>query len=432
MKIAFIGGGSYSWGPTLLGDLALSESLQGQICLMDIDPVAGERLRRLGERYLQETRAPLQLAYTPQLAEALDGADYVIVSITTGGLEAMRGDLEIPARYGIVQTVGDTVGPGGIARALRNIPVVVGIAQEMERRCPNAWLINVTNPMTTLCRAVTGATGVRTIGLCHELFSVRRRAATLLDGDAGLPTWQVVGINHLPWIVGVDAATLTGFHARMVRAVPSTEAESDPFEDNFRVKMDLLERYGTFPAAGDRHVAEFFPSYLANTVEARDAYGLRFTSISDREANRARSVDAVVQQLEGHGAVTPRQSHEQAVPVIEALAGFRQGEFVVNIPNNGQVAGLPTGAVVEGMATIDACGIHPREALGLNAAVLAWLHTHVTAQELVVEAALEGRFDSALQAVFLDPLSYRLRPREVRTMLRELVAYSALFGLSTI
>ncbi len=193
MKLAFIGGGSYSWGPALLGDLALSPAISGTVCLMDINPVAGERLQRLGRMYVADQQASLEVTYTASLPEALEGADFVILSITTGGLGSMRGDLEIPETYGIYQAVGDAVGPGGIARTLRNVPVVVDIARQMERHCPDAWLINVTNSMSTLCRAVTKATTVRTIGLCHELRSVQRKVRRLLGSDEGLDTWRVAG-----------------------------------------------------------------------------------------------------------------------------------------------------------------------------------------------------------------------------------------------
>src|SRR5579875_3797165 len=142
MKIAFIGGGSYSWGPALLGDLTLSTTLSGTVCLMDRNPVAGERLQRLGQRYASERRSTLNVTYTASLPEALEGADFVILSITTGGLEAMRGDLEIPETYGIYQAVGDTVGPGGLSRGLRNIPVIVDLVRQMERYCPNATFVN--------------------------------------------------------------------------------------------------------------------------------------------------------------------------------------------------------------------------------------------------------------------------------------------------
>lgn len=428
MKVSFIGGGSYSWGPTLLGDLALSSALHGTVCLTDLDPVAGERLCRLGRRYMEGCHARWQVIYTPSLAEALDGADYVILSITTGGLDAMQGDVEIPERYGLYQAVGDTVGPGGIARALRNIPVVVAIAREMELHCPRAWLINVTNPMTTLCRAVTKATAVRTIGLCHELRSVQGRAAALLSGGNGLPAWRVAGINHLPWLIGLSADALADFAERIACAAPLDSAAGGHFQDNFRVKLDLLDVYGTFPAAGDRHVAEFFPSYLASPGETFERYGVRLTTIGDRRRDRAWSIEAVLRQLDGRAPITIEQSPEQAVPVIEALEGPRQGEFVVNVPNQGQIRGLPDGAVVECMATIDRDGVHPHQAPELGRAILSWLSTHVAAQEIVVEAALQGRAESALEALLLDPLSHRLRTAEARDLLKDLVANNARFA----
>ena len=213
----------------------------------------------------------------------------------------------------------------------------------------------------------------------------------------------------------------------MRAALASAVPEEDPFQDNFRVKLDLLDHYGTFPAAGDRHAAEFFPSYLGDPDTAREHYDVRLTTIRRREADRAASVAAVLCQLNSSDPVVLKQSSEQAVPVIESLAGSRQGTFVVNIPNQGQLPGLPLDAVVECMASIDMGGIHPQAAPALNTAVRAWLHTHIAAQELVVEAALEQRVDSALQALLLDPLSHRLRTDDARNLLRDLLAHNQRF-----
>lgn len=433
MKVAFIGGGSYSWGPALLGDLALSTALSGTVCLMDINPVAGERLQRLGQMYAARQQAPLNVTYTASLPDALEGADFVILSITTGGLEAMRGDLEIPETYGIYQAVGDAVGPGGIARTLRNVPVVVEIARQMERYCPDGWLINVTNTMTTLCRAVTKATTVRTIGLCHELRSVQRKTRRLLGADDGLETWRVAGINHFPWLVSPDRAALLALRDRLVRAMPAPDAHGDSGQDNFRVKIDLLDLYGTFPAAGDRHVCEFIPGYLRSPAEAFDRYGVVLTTIRHREANLAADTEAVVRQLDGRDPIEITYSGEQVVPIMEALSGaeshvsisisgWHPGEFVVNIPNRGQIQGLPPAVVVECMATIDRDGVHPVAAPPLPDGVLAWLQKHVATHELVVEAALQQRFDLALQALRNDPLSYRLSGSEAARLLEDLIA----------
>jgi galacturan 1,4-alpha-galacturonidase len=423
MKIAFVGGGSYGWGPDLLGDLALSKTLGGTVCLNDIDSVAGERMQRLGQKYMAARDATFAVTYTPSLDEALDGADYVLLSITTGGLRAMRGDVEIPETYGIYQTVGDTVGPGGIARGLRNIPVIVDLARRMERLCPDAWLLNVTNPMTTLCRAATRATSIRTIGLCHEYLGVQVHARELIGPGAEVDGWQVAGVNHLPWVVGVEHKTLQRLHDRLAAALPEPDPLGNPFGDGFRVKLEMFDLYGTFPAAGDRHVAEFFPHYLTSPAEAFKRYGLRLTRIHHREANRARDVEAVVRQLDGRDPINLAPSGEQAVGVIEALAGFGSGWFVVNIPNQGQLASVRPGAVVECMATIDRTGVQP-VTMPLPSGAAAWVQTHVAAQELVVQAALEERTDLALQALLIDPLSHRLSTANARSLLRELVAHN--------
>jgi alpha-galactosidase/6-phospho-beta-glucosidase family protein len=148
---------------------------------------------------------------TLSLDEALQGADFVILTISTGALEAMRHDIEIPEKYGIYQSVGDTVGPGGLARALRNIPVVVSIAQRMDEICPNAWLLNYTNPMTTLTRAVNQQSYIKTIGLCHELIGVRNRLAHMLSVSPAQIKTNVAGINHLIWILGMSIDGVDAF-----------------------------------------------------------------------------------------------------------------------------------------------------------------------------------------------------------------------------
>jgi alpha-galactosidase len=161
VKIVIIGGGSYAWGPLFIRDIVVTPALAGStIVLHDINPTALDLVFALGEKVVRFNPSPFTLEKTEHLDKGLQGADFVILTITTGGLEAMRHDVEIPAKYGVFQPVGDTVGPGGLARALRNIPVVVDIARQMEALCPQAWLLNYTNPMTTLCRAVTRETSI--------------------------------------------------------------------------------------------------------------------------------------------------------------------------------------------------------------------------------------------------------------------------------
>src|SRR3954451_6313214 len=172
-RICFVGGGSYQWTPKLLTDIALTKDLSGTIVLHDIAPEPMEVMQRLGQKIMAAAGADFVFETSSNLEEALKDAEFVIVTITTGGLEAMRKDLDIPLKYGIYQSVGDTVGPGGLSRALRNVPTLLHIAKTMEQVCPNAWMLNLTNPLTVLTRAVTSQTRVKAMGLCHELQGVR-------------------------------------------------------------------------------------------------------------------------------------------------------------------------------------------------------------------------------------------------------------------
>ncbi len=183
-KITFIGGGSYQWTPTLLLDIARTPVLAGaEIALCDIDPAPLPRMLELVDHVNELAGTKLTATSTTDRRAALPGSDYVVVCISTGALTSMAIDLDVPARYGIHQSVGDTVGPGGINRALRNIPVLVGVARDMEELCPQAWLLNLTNPMTTLTRSITSATAIETIGLCHEVTITQFQLSLLLDCD---------------------------------------------------------------------------------------------------------------------------------------------------------------------------------------------------------------------------------------------------------
>ena len=211
-KFAFIGGGSLQWGPQLMTDIALTPGLENShVSLYDLNAELVEMMLHLGQVIGQQTGTGLQVSAETDRKRALEGADFVIFCIAQGGLAAMQADIEIPWRHGIAQPVGDTIGPGGISRALRHIPVVVEVAQEMESLCPDAWLLNLTDPMTTICRAVTKTTRIRAIGLCHEMHGVKRSLATLLNVDYAAIQVRAAGVNHLPWILHMDIDGENGF-----------------------------------------------------------------------------------------------------------------------------------------------------------------------------------------------------------------------------
>ena len=435
IRIAFIGGGSVQWSPKIVTDIALCETLAGaELVLHDIDADALALLTRASERIATQAGGSLRIASTLERAEALQGADYVIFCVGIGGLPAMRLDLEIPERFGIYQPVGDTVGPGGLIRGLRHIPFAVQVAREMEQLCPDAWMLNLTNPMTTICRAMTRATSIRTMGLCHEVSSVSRRLASLFDVPVEAMTYEIAGINHLPVILRLDVDGRDGLemlrdwlaeHGPFAR-VDRVELESgaDVFADRLAVKLTLFEQLGVLFGAGDRHVTEFIPGFLSEANERGRRYGVLLTTI-DRREELARSRRANVERIVNGPPEELLQSTEQLAPVMAALAGGPAGNFIVNVPNAGQIDNLPRDAVVECIAEISALGVRPLTVGPLPHAAYAVTASHVARQELIVEAALTGHREPALAALATDPMVSD--PSVVEPMFDELLQANAAF-----
>lgn len=429
-RICFVGGGSYNWMPKLLGDLALTPGLGGTIVLHDLNPTALEDIQAYGNKAMAAAGADFSIETTTDLERGLDGAEFVVVTITTGGLETMALDLEIPERYGIYQSVGDTVGPGGLSRALRNVPVMVGIAQAMERRCPDAWMLNLTNPMTVLARAVGLTSRIKVIGLCHELFGVRGGLMRIFGANVEDFQWRVAGVNHLIWILDMTIRGQDGFSmlrefiasGRPVPSAPNRGEWHEPFRDNWKLKLALFEVYDALPAAGDRHLAEFFPYFLTPSTDYGAEYGVQLTKIPHRRQQVASAREQVRAAIQGELPELQR-SPEATADIVSAIASGGSVRTIVNLPNTGQLADLPDGVVVETLAEITSAGAFPHTVGRLPRGVLSTLEPHVLNQELIVRAALEGDRKLALQALANDPLVHDLHT--ARSLLDELLAAHA-------
>jgi alpha-galactosidase len=433
-KIAFIGGGSVQWTPKLVTDMASTDPLEGsQLVLHDVDEEALDLLTSASRLVSAQAGDTLEIAATLDREEALEDADFVILCVAIGGLPAMRNDLEIPEKYGICQPVGDTVGPGGIARALRHVPFAVQIAHEMERLCPHAWLINVTNPMTTICRGVTRVTEIRTIGLCHEVTGVTQRLAEIFEVPVESISVSVAGLNHLPVVLDLEIDGEDGIallrrwmeENGALDLVGDMQMESvfDVFEDRFGVKLTLLEKLGVLFGAGDRHVAEFFPHFLREETDWGARYGVALTTVDQRERIMAIRRARINRFVEEEEVWNLEHSDEQLAPVMGALVGGEPGRFIVNVPNRGQVSNLPRGTVVECIAEIDILGVRPLVVGALPCPAYATIASHVAEQELIVEAALTGKRAPALAALAVDPLVRDLEV--VAPMLEELLEANA-------
>ncbi len=430
-KITIIGGGSYTWGPTFLRDIFGTSELKGStIVLHDILQERVDLVYALGQKMIQDFNLDFHLEKTLSLDNALQDTDFVILTITTGRLESMRPDLEIPAKYGIKQSVGDTTGPGGLSRALRNIPVVAEIGRKVMEICPNALFLNYTNPMTVLTRVLT-MQGVKVVGLCHEWIGVREKLATIFDTKPENITAKIAGVNHLIWVTDlyVNGKRVWGEMSAITKKLLNGELKVDEddtsvYADHAKVKSTLFQLYDALPAAGDRHIAEFFPHFINESTNWGADYDIRLTSIEDRQGMETFAKMLIESALNGETDLKPFMadiSTEAANKIIRAISTNEKYIGIMNLPNRGQIGNLPKDAVVETYGVIDSTGAHATTFGDVPAGVQNILEHHIRQQEMTVEAAMSGSREMALQVLLNDPLSSRLTISQAKEMLDEML-----------
>ncbi|MHB9071480.1 MAG: family 4 glycosyl hydrolase [Sedimentisphaerales bacterium] len=420
VKLVLIGGGSYGWTYRFITDIACIPELHGMhIILHDIDSGALELVKSLCDKIMDAMNVELRIETSTKLESCLPGTDFVGLTISTGGDDANVFDMSIPAKYGIIQTVADTVGPGGWSRALRNIPVVVDIIRKVEKYAPNAWFMNYSNPMTILTRTLQKVSPVKSVGLCHELQGLFLHIAAFL----GLDDWEndikvkMAGINHLIWIMQINIHGQNGFdllkkyHQEhpdfeyvVKDKVPEDLIYSGGVNSKQKIKFDFLERTGCLPAAGDAHIAEFFSHFLAdqNTADRWEVgnhiHTFSYQKGVERRKKRAQRL------LSGEEALWLKHSHEHASKIIAALSGGKELITPVNTANIGQIDNLPRNVVVESQAYVDRLGIQPIPVGCMPDILVQYLMRHIPIQEMTVEAGLTGSRDLAIQALSCDPL----------------------------
>lgn len=427
VRIAYIGGGSRGWAWKLMSDLALEPHMHGEVRLYDINQQAAQDNALIGNKISALPQSCSQWRYraAATLAEALEGVDFVVMSIVPGTFEQMRSDVHAPEQYGIYQAVGDTAGPGGLLRALRTVPIYAEFARAVRQYCPDAWVINYTNPMA-LCTRVLYAVfpQIKAFGCCHEVFGTQKLLAAAINDMLGEPTppredisINVLGINHFTWL---DAASWQGMDLFPLYREFADKHYTDGWKDKelenwmtkdavfrsrHRVKFDLFRRFGLIAAAGDRHLAEFMPAswYLKNPQTVADwAFGL--TPVDWRIQNRDKLEQQAKRLVSAEEAPTLMPSGEEGVRQMKALLGL--GDFVtnVNLPNVGQLAGAPLQAVVETNASFTRDGVRPVFAGALPQGLHAIVMRHIQNQETTLQAALQCDKELAFQAFVNDPL----------------------------
>ena len=464
LVIAYIGGGSRGWAWTLMSDLAMEESLRGVVRLYDIDKQAAETNARIGNALAGRPDVVGKWRYevADSLEAALRGADFVIASILPGTFAEMASDVHAPERYGIYQSVGDTAGPGGLLRALRTIPMYEVIGAAIRDFCPDAWVINYTNPMALCVRTLYEVfPDVKAFGCCHEVFGTRKLLAAMVRerlGSERNPATQaasgqrvsgadaatmrdievnVLGVNHFTWLDRASYKTIDLFpHYRAFADEYFKEGFGESEGENWlnsyfasaeRVKFDLFRRYGLIAAAGDRHLAEFMPGQMY----LRDPETVRFwkftlTPVSWRVKNAEKLQEKAARYAAGAEPFELKHSGEEGVKLIKAICGL--GSFVtnVNLPNHGQIRGLPEDCVVETNALFSRDSVRPVLADQLPSQVEELVAPHAIAQATILRAAMARDAWAAFPAFVHDPLM-RAAPADAEAlyvqMLRATAAY---------
>jgi alpha-galactosidase len=443
IKISYIGGGSRGWAWTLMNDLGRESVLSGSVYLYDLDKEAAKINETIGNKLSAQDNVKSVWKYVAAdtLKEALEDSDFVVVSITPKTLDEMEIDVHAPEQYGIYQSVGDTTGPGGFVRAMRTIPMFNEIALGIKEWCPNAWVLNFTNPMAICVKALYEAfPEIKAFGCCHEVFGTQKLLATILDEKLGIKdvprediTVNVFGVNHFTWFneasyQGMDLFPLykefVDEHYEEGFALDDNNWANEGWECSHRVKFDLFREYGYIAAAGDRHLAEFMPGdkYL-KSPEVVKSWKFGLTKVSTRKSRLA-SRNARGQRLfNGEEQIQLKPTGEEGVLLIKALCGMYRFISNVNIPNTAlQIPNLPADAIVECNAVFERDSVKPIYTGFIPENVKELLVPHIENQKRVVDAANHVDKELLAEAFATDPLvKGRMTKEEIQTLVEEML-----------
>jgi alpha-galactosidase len=407
-----------------------------------------KRMEELGNEIARRRNIGMSVRAEADRRTALRDAEFVITAFSVGGFDSMQHDIEIPQRYGIRQPIGDSVGPGGIMRALRSIPVLLDIARDVAATAPRAWLVNVTNPLTALCRAVTRETRVKTVGLCNEWVGCSWALSLLFD--CGMHDIDPVlgGVNHFPLATSLRVGDTDGFaRLRDILADPDAVADAPIWMDppdraewtkvssaphwtkldviaNNRVRFEMFRRFGVLPGSGDHHSVEFMP----NVVHPGNDYGHEWRVHHYGMAGHRRDAQEDVEFYEAMRDapdVTRIPSGELVATLLDGMVTGYARTLPVNLPNAHNVTNVPDGSVVEIMGIADSSGVRARDTTAVPGIMGEYLRRINVSQEWTVEAALTGRREHVLEAMLADAMATQIAYDDVVAMTDEMLAATA-------
>ena len=411
-KITFIGAGSLVFTRNLCSDILLTPALQeSTITLMDIDPARLAQARSIVQAMIDRRRLNARVVATTDRAEAVAGADYVVTTFQQGGLDAYKLDIDIPRKYGVEQCVGDTLGPGGVFRSLRTIPVLLDLCDEMDAYAPNALLLNYVNPMAANCWAVADGSGRPYVGLCHSVQGTSEMLARWIDVPYDEVNFLCAGINHQAFFLEFRRGK-EDVYPLIWEAIdrPDVMAEEP-------VRTDLMKYFGYFVTESSGHASEYVPYFRKTAQMVEEELVPRFTDDANHWFDYARTGGYLrhclhrLEQFQSDydeivaGEFPTIRSHEYGSRIMEAMETNVPAVIAGNVPNTGLITNLPDGCCVEVPCLVNASGIQPTFVGNLPLQLAALNRTNINVQSLIVEAALAGDRDAVYHAVMLDPLT---------------------------
>ncbi|HBQ62174.1 alpha-glucosidase/alpha-galactosidase [Trichococcus pasteurii] len=425
VKICFIGAGSTIFAKNVLGDAMLTSSLQdAEIALYDIDEnrlKESELMLQTINKNSNQSRAKIQ-SFSDR-KEALKDANFVINAIQVGGYKPSTViDFEIPKKYGLQQTIGDTTGIGGIFRGLRTLPVMFDIAKDMEEVCPDAWLLNYTNPMAILTMGMLKATKIKTVGLCH---SVQVCVPELFE-HLGIKDqynldefqWKIAGINHMAWLLEINRNG-KDFYPEIRRLASEI---ANPHKDS--VRFELMKHFGYYITESSEHNAEYHPYFIKkNYPELIEQLQIPIDEYLRRCVDQIAGWETQRDEIVNDGSLEHTRSREYASYIMDAITTGTPTMIAGNVLNKGLITNLPEDCCVEVPCLVDKNGVQPTYVGKLPTQLAALNRTNINVQELTVEAAMTLEKDKIYQAALMDPhANAELSISEIKAMVDELIA----------
>jgi len=403
-KVTFVGAGSAVFARQLITDILAVDGLDaGIFALVDIDATRLELAKKIAERLVELSGKRWKVEASTARLDVIAGTDYVINSIEVAGLQNVRRDYEIPLRYGVDQCIGDTIGPGGIFKALRTGPAWLEIVADIERVAPHAVVMNYTNPMSILTLAALKATDLQVVGLCHSVQGTSRQVAEYLDLPYEEMTWRCAGINHNAWFTTLNHHGEDLYPRLRERARNPEIYEQDP------VRFEVMRRLGAFVTESSGHFSEYVPYFRKRPDLIQKYTRAGYLGEGGFYANnwprwRHANDELIASMLRGDAPIPRERGHEYGSFIVEAIEGGRPASIHGNVRNEGWIDNLPDGCV-EVECDVDRSGIHPCHFGSLPEQLAALNRAHMAVHELIVEALLQRDRTKAKYALMLDPLT---------------------------